>query len=1401
MAMGARAQLSLGPGGLSSQTFEAVPPASQWSTLGVAPNSPSSIATPEALDAAVQTNSSALINATLSVDNSIVPALFGTARWNSSGRFLQTRANGVAYTLLKATIRNDSGEDLPAIALRYNAGAMVAAGISIAESVPGHRVYYSFTGETGTWIHVPALNSETPSEQGTKMATLSFLSNWASGASLFLLFADDNGPYGSTAPNHEGAYTIDNLTIGLPTVAISHQPQSQTVAPGSPAAFSVTALGAAPLQFQWRKNSENINSATNETYILNSVSSGDEGLYSVVISNAFNRVVSSNALLKVGFDPLSIISQPTNARVAVGGQATFSVQVTGTAPRFQWFRNGAAIPDATNSTHAIGSVTEGDAGHYYMTASNPSNTVTSVPVTLHIPRQVMVMPSTNIWRFDATGTNHGANWRRTDFDDSSWNAGRAVLGFDPGSPVNTLINTALPLTNVAGQEIMTYYFRARLTITNDFVGAALLASNVVDDGAVFYLNDRELGRRAMPAGIITANTPASDSNGGLPEGSFGVDVFSVEALRMGDNLLAVEVHQAFSGSVDVAFGLALGLALPDLGPPAVRREPVPRVVLEGATVILDAAVAGTQPLALQWFRNGAPLSGATNLSLVLSNVSLIERGSYQLQVSNQYGAILSTNAELRVLSPAITLVSFTNEWHYEASGSDLGSEWRSNSYPVTNWSSGRGLFANVSQSSPEPINTLLPVPSPVGVYNTAYFRTRFPSPGTNETLDLIFSNLLDDGAVFYLNGIELFRTRIGAGPVDYGTPAVNSASNGREYESVLLLGVPFVPGENVLAVEVHQTSPSSSDVVFGTRLLAFANDDQPVRIVREPDDVAVPLGYPATMAAEAFGGVPLHWQWFKEGAVIPGATNRLLHFAVATAEDGATYQLQVSNHINIAVSRVARLIIGPETNVPTTLSRGPYLQSGTTNSVIVRWRTDVVAPSRVVYGTNRFVLNLIAEQPGVRYDHALLVTNLDAGTRYYYSPSTSFSNLVLGEEFSFVTSPLLPKPTRIWGQGDLGTATSAARAVVDAFTNYNRGPAPDVWLLLGDNAYSTGTDAEYQRALFNFMPDVLRASFLWTTIGNHETYSSDAMGHFPYLDIFSPPTQGECGGVPSGTKNYYSFDYGNIHFVCLDSEISDRNTNGPMANWLREDLTANSKDWLIAFWHSPPYTKGSHDSDDILDSNGRMVEMRQNMLPILEAHGVDLVLSGHSHCYERSFLLDGHYGYSGTLEPIMKKDNGSGREDETGAYRKATLGPGAREGAVYIVAGSSGHATFGTLDHAAMFDARLEMGSLVIDVSSNRLDALFLRDTGTIPDHFTILKGTGPEALRIATFRVVNGIVHGAWKSTAGRSYQVEVKSRVDGNLWLPMGSPIHASGATSFWVDSATNGTAGFYRVRESTP
>lgn len=407
-----------------------------------------------------------------------------------------------------------------------------------------------------------------------------------------------------------------------------------------------------------------------------------------------------------------------------------------------------------------------------------------------------------------------------------------------------------------------------------------------------------------------------------------------------------------------------------------------------------------------------------------------------------------------------------------------------------------------------------------------------------------------------------------------------------------------------------------------------------------------------------------------------------------------------------------------------TVTRGPYLQTGTPTSVVVRWRTNAVTDGRVRYGMDAGNLTAWADSSAFGTAHEVTVSGLAPNTRYYYSVGTTAVSLAGGDaSYFFVTAPApgTPKPTRVWVLGDSGTANANAAAVRDAYLAYTGSRGTDLWLMLGDNAYPDGTDAQYQSAVFNMYPGVLRNTVLWPTLGNHDGQSADSATQTgPYYDIFTLPTRGEAGGIPSGTEAYYSFDNGNIHFIVLESFETDRSASGPMLTWLQQDLAATTQPWVIAFWHHPPYSKGSHDSDVDIE----MVQMRENALPILEAGGVDLVLTGHSHSYERSFLIDGHYGLSSTFTAAMKKDGGDGRTDGTGAYGKPTLGPAFHEGAVYAVAGSSGQTGGGALNHPAMFVSFNTLGSMVLDVNGNRLDAAFVDSTGVLRDYFTLTKGT-----------------------------------------------------------------------------
>ena len=431
-----------------------------------------------------------------------------------------------------------------------------------------------------------------------------------------------------------------------------------------------------------------------------------------------------------------------------------------------------------------------------------------------------------------------------------------------------------------------------------------------------------------------------------------------------------------------------------------------------------------------------------------------------------------------------------------------------------------------------------------------------------------------------------------------------------------------------------------------------------------------------------------------------------------------------------AASAAIALAIAAEVSAATVI-RGPYLQTPTPSSMIVRWRTDRATSSRVAIGPAPGSLATTFDDAAAVTDHVVPVSGLTPDTQYYYAVGSVLGAFV-GDDadhyFRSAPTPGTVKPIRLWTIGDAGFPGANLDAVRDAFKAYNGGSsAVDLFLLLGDNAYGSNllaNDANYQTAVFAEHAEMLRTTPVYSTFGNHERFvAQDLTQTGDYFAMFSFPTAGEAGGVPSGTESYYSFDYANVHFVVLDSEdyATSAAAAAPMLTWLEADLATTSADWVIAIWHRPPYSRGLlHNSDTELNE----VNMRQNVLPVLEGFGVDVVLSGHSHSYERSYLIDGHYGLASTFTDAYKKDLGDGDPAGDGAYRKAELGPLPHAGAVYAVNGSGSEFRPATLDHPAHRVGLLEVGSMVIDVTGRTLTARFLSGAGGIDDQFQIVKGT-----------------------------------------------------------------------------
>lgn len=463
-----------------------------------------------------------------------------------------------------------------------------------------------------------------------------------------------------------------------------------------------------------------------------------------------------------------------------------------------------------------------------------------------------------------------------------------------------------------------------------------------------------------------------------------------------------------------------------------------------------------------------------------------------------------------------------------------------------------------------------------------------------------------------------------------------------------------------------------------------------------------------------------------------------------------------------------------------------FLQQLTESSVIIKWRGEATA---ACIGSSEDKLNIYMEATATAGDHKEAVfTGLSPQSTYYYSVGGA-DTAPAGQMFTTAPpSGQLPQDgnTRVWLIGDSGTGGDDERAdhegealeVLAGMQSYIAmdGEAIDVFLMLGDNAYDVGSDFNHQQAVFETYPELLKTTSLWPTIGNHEmgapadipfpglSTSSDPNSYtavagdepslMPYLDIFSLPANGEAGGVPSGTEQYYSLDYGNVHIVSLDSQLSARDGDqlAAMRDWLIDDLSSNTLDWTIVIFHHPPYSKGAnHDSDetDIRTFDLPQKDMREQFVPVFDAYGVDVVYSGHSHSYERSYYLNNHTGTSDTFSAAEHAElvdgdpdqPASGRSDESYEQLSPTSG-GVDDRVVYTVAGNGGKADESAgaltkpevwLRHAAHIEQPADtispkrrglnvIGSVVVNASASALQADFINVDGDVLDSFTITR-------------------------------------------------------------------------------
>jgi 3',5'-cyclic AMP phosphodiesterase CpdA len=191
--------------------------------------------------------------------------------------------------------------------------------------------------------------------------------------------------------------------------------------------------------------------------------------------------------------------------------------------------------------------------------------------------------------------------------------------------------------------------------------------------------------------------------------------------------------------------------------------------------------------------------------------------------------------------------------------------------------------------------------------------------------------------------------------------------------------------------------------------------------------------------------------------------------------------------------------------------------------------------------------------------------------------------------FKTAPAPDSTEPVRFLAFGDSGGGGADQYALLEQMYTVPY----DLMIHTGDVAYDDGTIQQYEDNVFGVYGDLFKNIPFFPASGNHD-YKT--MNGAPFREVFNLP--GDSG------EQWYSYDWGRVHFVALDTEAD----YATQAKWLDADLAASSLPWKIVYLHKPPYSSGQHGSD---------LALRSKLAPVFQKHGVQLVLTGHDHNYER----------------------------------------------------------------------------------------------------------------------------------------------------------------------------------------
>lgn len=836
---------------------------------------------------------------------------------------------------------------------------------------------------------------------------------------------------------------ISNYLAGPVTpptpVGIRSQPQSMVVGEGAPATFSAGQIGTSPITFQWFRDGVPLSDGTNATYTIPATSLSDNGaVFSLQISNNLNGVgysaVSSNATLTV-----LTLGQALSHRYSFTSDANDS------------------IGGAHGTLQGAAAITGGQ-----VALSGTAGTFLNLP-----PRLIDGLPATTIEAWVSFGVN-GNFPSLFNFGNTNLASGIRYMFFTHRAGNATTLRSAIiePLAEknvsatTSGLDSKTnIHIACVFDPQSGFMG--------------FYTNGVLAGSRTDLATLTNVDNAISYVGRSLFAAdaylNASIDEFRIYSTRLGASQIA---SNYLNGPNAIITG----------GPLAIRADVPNRTVAEADPVTFSLTANGEGPISYQWLRNNSPIANATNSYLTIASALPNDNGAQYSVIASNYvssnSTIYAVTSRVATLTVIGAATSLAHRWAFDTDANDSigtahGSLTNSAGGTLPKLTNGAVVLNGAAQFVDLPNNLLTN-------YNSMTVEAWVTDNGSGTWGRIMdFGNSLGaEGTAGTGNQYAFITSPSGGGGL---RAALTYAGGGGEQlleivPTPLALGVRrhvvwvvdsggriskiYVDGAQVASNVAFTQTPAgmgptvnnwlgrsqySADAFFSgsihdfriydsalslatiKQLFALGPDyrllDGPVDFVRQPAGGTVNERQSITFTAVVGGRNPISLQWYRNGLIVPGATNSSLTVTATAADNGATYQLWAINNVNgtenTASSDVATLAVIRDTNAPVVvrvqnigstnveiLFSEPMAAQGATN--VSNYRLGSFGISNAALSADGTTVTLTTDPLTVNFGATLVVSNLTdtAATPNTVSPNpTTIGFAVLPYAVREVGSP------------------------------------------------------------------------------------------------------------------------------------------------------------------------------------------------------------------------------------------------------------------------------------------------------------------------------------------------------------------------------------------------------------